>query len=258
MLRLVTRERASPRRMELLAGEPAFGQGFTASHYLTLDTCRYVLAEDRPAHLPATYRDLAEVIRLSSPTETGLCLFAGSESVLAVLPPFPVESDESLGGFAPGPLLRLLNRDHTVLVILIRLGRYAVGVLDGDRLVAAKSGTRYVKSRHRAGGSSQRRFERSRQRLMREFFDEVCRVARDLLGGAEARREVEFVIFGGERGTVGGFLERCDLARPHGPRRLSRLLEVDRPGRRALEGMHRQVRLSTLLLLEDDRGSLRG
>ena len=37
---------------------------------------------------------------------------------------------------------------------LVRLGGYAIGVFDGEQLVASKVGSRFVKNRHKKGGSS--------------------------------------------------------------------------------------------------------
>jgi hypothetical protein len=47
-------------------------------------------------------------------------------------------------------------------VLLVRRGRWAVGVFDGDRLVASKVDARQVQGRTAAGGWSQQRFARRR------------------------------------------------------------------------------------------------
>ena len=253
MLRVVDRSQRDRHRIARLIDELGGAGRYTASVYLTSDTCGQILADDRTASMPAAGRGLLEALRASRPGETGLCIFSGPDSALSVLPPFPVERDEGLDGFSPGPLLDLLGRDRTVLVVLIRLGHYSVGVLRGDRVLASKSGTRYVKNRHRAGGSSQRRFERSRERLVRELYDRVCATAGDLLGKAGPEVDVEFVIYGGEGGTVRGLRERCDLPRLAGARALSRLIDVHRPGHKAMQAIGRQVYLSTVLSLESSR-----
>ena len=250
MIEVVGRARRDRRRIGRLIDELSGAGRYTESLYLTSDTCRAILADDRPVSPPASRHGLVETLRASRPGETGLCLFSGPDSALSVLPPFPVECDQGHDDFSPGPLVELMGRDRTVLVILIRLGHYSVGVLDGDRVVASKSGTRYVKSRHRAGGSSQRRFERSRERLVREFYDRVCRTAGDLLDKTDSAGDVEFVMYGGEKGTVRGFRDRCDLPRLAGARSLSRLLDVNRPGHRAMQSIGGQVYSSTLLFLE--------
>src|SRR5207302_1404745 len=42
-----------------------------------------------------------------------------------------------------GPLFDALAEDHVVAVLLVRLGGYAVGVFEGERLVASKFGPRF-------------------------------------------------------------------------------------------------------------------
>ncbi len=250
MLKVVGRSRRDRHSICRLIDEMSDSGRYTGSLYLTSDTCGAILDDDHPAQPPTARKDLIEILRASRPGETGLCLFSGPESALAVLPPFRVERDQEHAGFAPGPLLEMLERDRTVLVILIRLGHYSVGVLKGDSVVASKSGTRYVKSRHRAGGSSQRRFERSRERLVREFYDHVCNAAGDLIDRTGSAGDIEFVMYGGEKGTVRGFRDRCDLPGLAGPVSLSRLLDVNRPGHKAMQSIGRQVYSSALLFLE--------
>ena len=179
---LVDRSKRDRRRMGRLLLEPGGGEPYERSLYLTAETCRAALSDDHGPAAPGVTAGLRDILRASRPGDAGLCVFDGPDAALAVVPPFPVERDERHAGFEPGPALALMARDRTALVVLVRLGRYSVGVLSGERVVASKSGTRYVKRPHRAGGSSQRRFERSRERLEREFYDAVCRATRGLLG----------------------------------------------------------------------------
>ncbi len=180
--------------------------------------------------------------------ETGIVLFIGDDHTLAVIPPFPVEADRVLQGTNGTPLLSILDRQLVIGVILLRLGRYAVGVLDNNKLVASKTGSRYVKNRHRAGGSSQHRFERSRERLVRELFDAGCKVAGDVFGQVEGR--LDYLLTGGERHTLDAFIKRCDLMQRHSTITLARTLEVARPGQAALERIHNEVWKSRVIELE--------
>ena len=178
---------------------------------------------------------------------TGAAIFYGSRAAVAIAPPFPIEEELQCDGVEVGPMLDLLSRDVTVGVVLLRLGRYAVGVLDNDRLAASKSDTRYVKNRHRKGGSSQRRFERSRERLVRELYDKVCAVTEDVFRPYGNR--VEYLLLGGERQTLLAFTKRCGYIDRSGIEVLPRRLDVDRPGKVALDTIHRQVWMSRVVYL---------
>ena len=214
----------------------------TAATLRSPDSGRY-LPEDEPYRSRATaiVSDLAE-------SETGVALYLQAERAVAVLPPFPLESDEALDGATVAPLRRLLSTDLTVGVVMLRLGRYAVGVLRGDALIASKTDSRYVKHRHRAGGQSQRRFERSRERLVRELYDKACQVVRDVFSAHQ--RRIDYVLLGGERHTLAGFQKRCPYLVDMAPRTLSRLLQVDRPNQKALESIAYEVCKSQVIAFE--------
>ena len=211
-----------------------------------------------PPEAFAAAGDVREAVRALGDPDTGAAVFWASDTITAVAPPFPIGLPGAGGGTTvhdgldPGLLAELLGRRLRVAVVMIRLGRYAVGVFDGDKLVASKTDTRYVKSRHRAGGSSQRRFERSRERLVRELYDKTCQVASDVL--RPFAESLDYVLLGGERQTVGGLLRRCDTLRRLGPITLERRLNVRRPGQAALEGVHDEVWTSRVVVMDREPG----
>ena len=179
-------------------------------------------------------------------SETGAAVFWSDRRAWAVLPPFPIEETQSIDGFDASNLEGLYERDVTVGVVLLRMGRYAIGVVRGDKLLASKTDTRHVKNRHRAGGSSQRRFMRSRDRLIRELYDEACSVTRRIF---EPHVDtIDCVLTGGERRTINGFLKRCVFLEKSGLPVMKRLLAVERPSHKALESIHREVWKSRVLV----------
>ena len=139
-------------------------------------------------------------------------------------------------------MLEDLFSDPIVIgVILVRLGRFAVGLFEGGTLLASKTEGRYVKNRHRAGGSSQRRFERSRERLIRELFDKTCLTAHSILGGGEQSPRLDYVFLGGEKHTLNQFIKRCEFLRNLQNKVLSRTLHVENPNQKALEGISAEI-----------------
>ena len=183
-------------------------------------------------------------------SETGAVVFMGEHQIIAVVPPFPQATDRSNEGVDASPLRELLNSDLLIGVVLLRLKRYAIGVLKGDSLVASKTDTRYVKNRHRAGGTSQRRFERSRERLVRELFDKTCEITMNII--SPYGNKIDYILMGGERHTLRGFIERCRYMQDNEKKTLKRLLRVDKPNHEALEKIAFEVWKSKVLVFADD------
>jgi hypothetical protein len=82
-------------------------------------------------------------------------------------------------------------------VVLVRLGGYAAGVFDGERLIASKVGSRLVHGRSAAGGWSQHRFARRRDKQAREALEDAANVAVRVLEPHLAR--LDAVVLGGDR-----------------------------------------------------------
>ena len=137
------------------------------------------------------------------------------------------------------PLLDALEAAPTVAVLLVRMGGYAAGVFEGERLVASKVGTRFVKGRHKKGGSSSNRFRRRRGEQERELVDAAASEAARVLG--PWRERVDRVALGGDRAAVARVLEsRPDLAWLQ-PLALERFFDVPEPRLRVLEALPYQL-----------------
>src|SRR6266536_3468218 len=114
--------------------------------------------------------------------------------VITVRPPFGLAHDGEYEVVRVEPLLEALAADHVVAALLVRLGGYAVGVFEGERLVASKVGSRFVKGRHKKGGSSANRFRRRREEQARALIDEAAETAHAVLEPWRGR--IEFVALG--------------------------------------------------------------
>lgn len=155
--------------------------------------------------------------------------------VLTVTPPFGLAHEGEYDRVVTQPLLDALAAEHTVAALLVRLGGYAVGVFEGERLVASRVGARFVKGRHKKGGSSANRFRRRREEQERDLVDEAAEVAARVL--EPWRGKVDFVALGGDRIAVSRVLSaRADLAWLE-PLALARFFTVPEPRQRVLEAL---------------------
>ena len=89
---------------------------------------------------------------------------------------------------------------------------------------------------------------RSRDRLIRELYDEACTVTRRIF--EPHLDSIDYVLTGGERQTINGFLKRCAFLKSSDLPVMKRLLAVDRPSHKALEGIHREVWKSRVLVFD--------
>jgi hypothetical protein len=159
-------------------------------------------------------------------------------------PPFPpLPQTGAHDGFVPAPLLDHVARDRVVGVLLVRLGGHAAGVFSGRRLVASKVGSRQVHARHRAGGSSQKRFARRREGQARVALEAAADVAARVL--LEYRRDLEALVLGGDRRALAEVLEDPRL-RPLAPLASERVLDVPDPRFAVLQSTPDRFRATVL------------
>src|SRR6476469_7262825 len=153
-----------------------------------------------------------------------------AEETITVRPPFGLAHARVHESVELGPLFEALATDHVVAALLVRLGGYAVGVFEGERLVASKVGTRFVKGRHKKGGSSAHRFRRRREEQERELLDAAAATAERVL--EPYRQQIEHVALGGDRAAAEKVAERLPWLEE---KRLERFFTVPEPRQRELE-----------------------
>jgi predicted RNA methylase len=159
--------------------------------------------------------------------------------VIVVRPPFGLEHEHDYDTVRLAPLLEALAADHVVAALLVRLGGYAVGVFDGERLVASKVGSRFVKGRHKKGGSSANRFRRRRDEQARALIEEAAEVAAGVL--KPWRGQVEFAALAGDRAAVREVLAASPQLAWLAELALPRFFTVREPRRRELERLPYEV-----------------
>ena len=124
------------------------------------------------------------------------------------------------------------QRPRAVGVLLVRLGGYAAGVFTGSppRLADAKTGSRPVHGRSAAGGRSQHRFARRREKQATEALQAAANTAVDVFG----RWRLDAVLLGGDKRAIAELREDPRLA-PYLKIAMDRFLTVPDPRRRVLE-----------------------
>jgi len=148
------------------------------------------------------------------------------------------------------------QRPRTVGVLLVRLGGYAAGVFTGSppRLADAKTGSRPVHGRSAAGGRSQHRFARRREKQANEALQAAANTAVEVFGPwgetrvrsddlitasggpaeSERRPRLDAVVLGGDKHAIAELREDPRLA-PYLRVATDRFLTVPDPRRRVLE-----------------------
>ena len=131
--------------------------------------------------------------------------------------------------------------DRTVGVLLVRLGGYAAGVFTGSppRLAASKVGSRLVHGRSAAGGQSQQRFARRREKQAAEALGAAADTAARVFGGYPGT--LDAVVLGGDRRAVAGLRDDPRLAGYFGLA-ADRFLTVPDPRLRVLQDTPRLFR----------------
>jgi hypothetical protein len=156
-----------------------------------------------------------------------------ADQTITVRPPFGLPHADEYEVVRLEPLFEALAADHVVAALLVRLGGYAVGIFEGERLVASKVGSRFVKGRHKKGGSSSGRFRRRREEQARGLIEEASAVAARVL--EPWRDRVQFVALGGDRTAVDRVLAASPELGWLSERALLRFFTVRDPRRAVLE-----------------------
>lgn len=149
----------------------------------------------------------------------GSVIFAAPDGATAQChPPFwdPGATVPSHAGEAAQALAARALAGRSVGVLLVRLGGYAAGVFTGSPpvLEASKTGSRLVHGRSAAGGWSQHRFARRREKQASEAVQAAAAAAADLWGRWEDGKHgrLDVVVFGGDKRAVAGVKTDSRLA----------------------------------------------
>jgi hypothetical protein len=182
---------------------------------------------------------LDPVLTVVNAADVGAAIFWGDQTLRVVLPPFPIAGKSLASGLDTTPLLELLQTEPMIGVCMVRLGRFGVGVYQGSKLLDSKTDRRFVKGRHKKGGSSSNRFRRIREKQADELYKKVCTVLQEHFEPYE--RKLDHFFLGGEASTLVGFRGRCTYLNTFDKALRTRVLDIREPGHEALEKLPRTL-----------------
>lgn len=128
------------------------------------------------------------------PGDGGLLLRASDGATAVLQAPWPDDGRPGRGADGVQRLISLASQERKIGLVLVRRGGFAVGVASAGRLLASKTGSRYVQSRSAAGGSSQQRFARRRANQAEALASAVAAHAAAVFEG----HAVEYLLPGGD------------------------------------------------------------
>ena len=200
----------------------------------------YIAPKNPLPEMPEMFLDAIEKIRRST---TGAVIFSweAQEKNIIIFPPFPVNRNEIFHDnfFKTEQLRNILTKKYFLGIVLLRLGEYAVGIFEGDKLVSSKCGKRLVRAKHRKGGYSQARFQRIRGVQADKFFDEVYNSLKNKFEPHLSK--FDHILYGGTKITIKDFLKRNHLLKKLSEKTLDRILAVQEINKKALENILKEV-----------------
>lgn len=180
---------------------------------------------------------------------------AGPDAIALLAPDGALARIALPWGLTPGadPLAELVesvSRPRRVGALIVRRKAHAVGVFEGDLLVAGRHGAHYVQGRTKAGGWSQQRYARRRANQAERSFDAAAEDAAAILLPEIDR--LEALVTGGDRAAVTAVLAHPGLERLADPalRRGFGTFAVPDPNARVLAGFAEVFRQVSIELNE--------
>ena len=217
-----------------------------------------VSAERFPGWISSFARRHGDSGSLGITLTDGAAAFAAEDGAVAEChPPFPESFAWPQQPVSPADAAGLIAAHaqvpRSVGVLLVRLGGYAAGVFTGypPALADAKTGSRLVHGRSAAGGWSQHRFARRREKQVNEALDAAAATAAAVFGRAP---RLNAVVLGGDKRAAAELRDDPRLAR-YLALATERFLTVPDPKRAVLEGTPKLFTAVRIRLTEPSGGT---
>jgi hypothetical protein len=192
---------------------------------------------------------LDEIAGKVEKSPTGAIVLYFMDKTFVIWPPFPLKENKVVRSYDAGSLKMMLDHDWRLGLVLIRLGHYAIGIFQGERLIEGKAGTGLVHARHHKGGSSANRFARHREKQMEYFFTRVEIHAREII--EPHLKEIDFILYGGTRDTLQVMWRQCSFFNNLQSKTIGRLLSVREPKRASFEEAIGLAYMSTVFEIKE-------
>lgn len=127
-----------------------------------------------------------------------LLLVGGDGGTARITPSYPVAATTAAG------FVDEVQQIPRTAVVLIRRGGFATAIVEGGTVIASDRGRRHVQGRTAAGGWSQQRFARRRDKQVHELMGAAVEYAVRVLLPA---LPVDYVATGGDRALIDEVLE---------------------------------------------------
>jgi peptide subunit release factor 1 (eRF1) len=177
--------------------------------------------------MPSIEPNVPGITNFVAGTETGAVIFWGQNYKLVIKPPFPVKEKYITAGYDTEILSDILNQPAKIGIILVRLGFYALGIAENERLIAHKTGTGLVHGRQRQGGSSANRFRQRRVEQTHHFLERVVVHAKEMF--ESQARTLDYFVYGGARTTITELMKHSIFFKQFKNRLLPPLLDIPNP-----------------------------
>lgn len=197
--------------------------------------------------LPDSVRDFIEKILPRHPL--GIVIFHWQEKNIntVIFPPFPIKDGIFFDRkFKTDQLREIFEREYKLGIILLSLGEYAIGIFEGRKLIASKCGKKFLRGRHKKGGSSQARFARARKANIEIFFNEVYEILKRKIGSYIS--DLNYVIYGGAKITIRNFQKRDHFMKKLNEKTLDKIIDVHDINKKRLEDILFEVWKTRVLL----------
>jgi peptide subunit release factor 1 (eRF1) len=193
----------------------------------------------RGGNIPQELSLPPQMADLVATSKTGAVILESVSRDILIIPPFPLTKAYSASGYCVEPLRSLLDRNYKLALVLVRLGAYAIGVCEGETLVAGKAGTGLIHAHHKKGGSSAQRYGLHREKQIEYFITRICAHIWEEIG--PRAKELDFIVYGGSREALLALHKGCPLLAQFEAKVLPPLLDIPEPNRALLEKVVRRV-----------------